>query len=319
MSKKNRDNLFGWLDFGTGIAGVAANVLSTILTNKKNQEIAREQNALQVRESEKAYERGKPINQVAQMQAAGMSKAGALNAINGGATYQPAPMTSAQAQAPQIDLSTAFDGLMQIGENAKQRKLQEDLQEQQIKAAKQAQEAQFEENEKQRKHDALMKDVDTANQTQHDYLEYEKHKEQLEFDKQVYKDAAPLRRKQLEELDARIKGLNATTNNTKVQTALLDLQYELDAENLDVKKIRNLAVDLADISNAQLSSLRDSLSYNAITSMDEKELNLYLQYKARLELVAFLSSAIKEEQWTKPNQENKLKLLRFLEYFLVKR
>ena len=174
--------LFGWLDFGGTIAGVGANILSTILTNKKNQEIAREQNALQVRESEKAYERGKPINQVAQMQAAGMSKAGALNAINGGATYQPAPMTSAQAQAPQIDLSTAFDGLMQIGENAKQRKLQEDLQEQQIKAAKQAQDAQFEENEKQRKHDALMKDVDTANQTQHDYLEYQKHLDRLNLD-----------------------------------------------------------------------------------------------------------------------------------------
>lgn len=187
MKRKDRKNLFGWLDFGTGIAGVAANILSTILTNKKNQEIAREQNALQVRESEKAYERGKPINQVAQMQAAGMSKAGALNAINGGATYQPAPMTSAQAQAPQVDLTTAFDGLMQIGENAKQRKMQEDLQEQQIKAAEQAQKVQIESDEK--KHAAALQtqkeiaqlQADTTNRNADNRLAFDK--EQFEYNK----------------------------------------------------------------------------------------------------------------------------------------
>lgn len=175
--------LFGWLDFGGTIAGVGANVLSTILTNKKNQEIAREQNSVQIRESEKAYERGKPINQVAQMQAAGMSKAGALNAINGGATYQPAPMTSAQAQAPQIDLSTAFDGLMQIGENAKQRKLQEDSLNKQIAAAESAQKAQFEENAKQREHDLEMQAREHANTNRNADNRLEFDKEQFEFNK----------------------------------------------------------------------------------------------------------------------------------------
>lgn len=176
------NKLFGWLDFGGTIAGVGANVLSTILTNRKNEQLAKMQNEFQKQENELAYQRAKPTNQVSQMMQAGMSKAGALNAINGGATYQPAPITSATAQAPQIDLSTAFDGLVQIGENAKQRKLQEDLQAQQIAAAERAQKAQFEENEKQREHDALMKDVDIANQTQHDYLEYQKHLDRLNLD-----------------------------------------------------------------------------------------------------------------------------------------
>ncbi len=240
--KKNRDNLFGWLDFGTGIAGVAANVLSTILTNKKNREIAREQNSLQVRESEKAYERGKPINQVAQMQAAGMSKAGALNAINGGATYQPAPMTSAQAQVPQIDLSTAFDGLMQIGENAKQRKLQEDLQAKQIKAAENAQKAQFEENAKQREHDLLVKDIDTANQTQHDYLEYEKHKDnynlalkRYNLDKDISDQLTP---RQARVLDATVRKVSADADLTRTQEN--DLAYRIaEYQSKEYKTVRD--------------------------------------------------------------------------------
>lgn len=160
MSNKK---LFGWLDFGGSIAGVAANVLSTILTNKKNEQLARQQNAFQRQENELAYQRAKPQNQVSQMMQAGMSKAGALNAINGGATYQPAPISSATAQAPQIDLTSAFDGLLQIGENAKQRKMQEDMLQKNIDAAVAAQQKQFEENERQRKHDLEMQSREHTN------------------------------------------------------------------------------------------------------------------------------------------------------------
>lgn len=181
--KPFKSNLFGWLDFGTSVAGVAANVISTILTNKKNEQLARMQNAFQKQENELAYQRAKPTNQVSQMMQAGMSKAGALNAINGGATYQPAPITSATAQAPQIDLSSAFDGLLQIGENAKQRKLQEDLLQKNIAAAEAAQKAQFEENERQRKHDLEMQSREHTNTNRNadNRLEFDKH--QFEFNK----------------------------------------------------------------------------------------------------------------------------------------
>lgn len=175
--------LFGWLDFGGSVAGVAANVLSTILTNRKNEQLARMQNAFQKQENELAYQRANPQNQVSQMMQAGMSKAGALNAINGGATYQPAPITSATAQAPQIDLSSAFDGLLQIGENAKQRKLQEDSLEKQLAAAEAAQKAQFEENERQREHDLEMQSREHTNTNRNADNRLNFDKEQFEFNK----------------------------------------------------------------------------------------------------------------------------------------
>ena len=177
------EKIFGWLDFGGSIAGIAANVLSTILTNKKNEQLVRMQNSFQKQENELAYQRAKPTNQVSQMMQAGMSKAGALNAINGGATYQPAPITSAQAQAPQIDLSSAFDGLLQIGENAKQRKLQEDLLQKNIAAAEAAQKAQFEENERQRKHDLEMQSREHTNTNRNADNRLEFDKQQFEFNK----------------------------------------------------------------------------------------------------------------------------------------
>lgn len=150
MSDKNK-KLFGWLDFGSTMFGNAANILMTLLTNKKNQQLADAERAMQIAESEKAYERGKPINQVAQLRAAGMSKAAALNTISGGSSYTPAPIASHSAESPQVDLTNAFDGLVAIGENAKQRKAAEDLQNAQIAAAKEQQQKQIESEEKKHK------------------------------------------------------------------------------------------------------------------------------------------------------------------------
>ena len=57
-----------------------------IATNQMQVELQRE-------ESEKAYRRSSAPNQVAQMMSAGMSRAGAINALNGGGSYTPAPIS----------------------------------------------------------------------------------------------------------------------------------------------------------------------------------------------------------------------------------
>lgn len=168
-------NLLG--TFGGGIA----NVIMQRRQNEENRRLVMLQNRAAAAESDKAYERSKATNQVSLMQAAGLSKAGALNVLNGGGSYQPAPVSTSQGQAPQMaDLSHAFDGMITIGENAKQRKMQEDLQEKQIKAAEDAQKAQIASDEK--KHAAQLqtqKDIaqlqaDTTNRNADNRLEYDK-------------------------------------------------------------------------------------------------------------------------------------------------
>lgn len=172
----------GWLDkilgffpdflgLGAGIFGGVNNAQLQRETNETNMAIAKMTNAAQAREHEKAYERSKATNQVNLLQQAGMSKAGALQTLNGGGSYQPAPMQSSQAQAPQLDLSAVTNGLLQIGENARQRKAADELQEKQLRAAKEQQKAQ---------------------------LDFER--EKLDFEKQKYDDAKGLRDVTLEKL-----------------------------------------------------------------------------------------------------------------------
>lgn len=76
-----------------------ANMQMTNATNLANRELVREQNAAAAAEAEKAYQRSKPTTQVANMQAAGMSLAGAINSLNGGGSYSPAPVNVSSDEA----------------------------------------------------------------------------------------------------------------------------------------------------------------------------------------------------------------------------
>lgn len=76
-----------------------ANRDMTAATNLANRELVREQNAAAAAEAEKAYQRSKPTTQVGNMQAAGMSLAGAINSLNGGGSYSPAPVNTARDEA----------------------------------------------------------------------------------------------------------------------------------------------------------------------------------------------------------------------------
>ena len=124
------------------LLGAAANLFGGVLnwfgqkdTNRTNVQMAREtnefnerlvdkQNAAAAAESEKQRAYESATSQVARLRAAGMSKAGALGAINGAGGYTPAPVnvsqaTAPQTQAPVMDLSgvaNALQGMAQLHE-----------------------------------------------------------------------------------------------------------------------------------------------------------------------------------------------------------
>ncbi|MCM1035210.1 MAG: hypothetical protein NC038_06115 [Paludibacter sp.] len=122
---------FLWIMLALGLAGVGTSVASNIVSNKTNKELqqdandtnialARESNVAQAAESEKAYNRSKATNQVNLMRAAGMSKAGALSALQGGGVYTPAPVNTAQVQAAQVSdegFQNASEILSSIGKD----------------------------------------------------------------------------------------------------------------------------------------------------------------------------------------------------------
>lgn len=126
------------------IGSILGNVINTQQVNKANQQLTeqtnaanvamvREQNRAAALEAEKAYQRSLPTNQVANMMSAGMSRAGALNAINGGGSYTPAPVNVAQNEAPQMQ-GVDFSALANVGMAISAQKSQERMQKEQIKA-----------------------------------------------------------------------------------------------------------------------------------------------------------------------------------------
>ena len=143
----NWNALSGVSDLGsliTGIAGVITNGLQAKKQRESNEQMIREtnasnleqvdrQNAAAAAESEKqrAYESAPA--QVSRLRSAGMSKAGALGAINGAGGYTPAPVNAAQAQAPTQDYQPVdFSGIT----NALQGMAQLSIQKEQLKQQK---------------------------------------------------------------------------------------------------------------------------------------------------------------------------------------
>lgn len=96
------------------IIGAVMQTEATDRTNIANQDIAEKANAAQAAENEKAYQRSKAGNQVNLMLQAGMSRAGAINALNGGGSYTPAPVNTSQMQFPTYDLSGVSNALSSL-------------------------------------------------------------------------------------------------------------------------------------------------------------------------------------------------------------
>ena len=103
-------------------------------TNQTNLEIAEKTNAANVEQANLAYLRSLPVNQVMQMQQAGMSKAAALSKLAGGGTYQApvlqsATMQGATMQPKHFDFGQIASSLERIGDipqNIEQEKLKQE-------------------------------------------------------------------------------------------------------------------------------------------------------------------------------------------------
>ena len=143
-SSQNSRNM-NWLgSLFTGASGVLGTILQNYFNtrqmreqNKANRELVEMQNQAAKEESELAYKRSLPQNQVANMMSAGMSRAGAINALSGGGSYQPAPVAASQDEAPQIDLSQAVNAIQasaQLQEQKRQFNMQHAEQKRQFDA-----------------------------------------------------------------------------------------------------------------------------------------------------------------------------------------
>ncbi len=138
--------------------------------NATNIQLMEMSNAAQAAENEKAYERSKAGNQVNLMTQAGMSRAGAINALNGGGSYTPAPVNTAQVEASRDEapqgMPLDFSGLMQafamMSSNAAQARItqaQLKQQNEQFKIEQDLKERQFNEEQLNNK---VMRDLNSA-------------------------------------------------------------------------------------------------------------------------------------------------------------
>ena len=115
--------ILGLLSVAATATGIGVNMQQTQKTNETNYKIAQETNASNVEQANLAYQHSLPINQVRNLQDAGYSRIGALQALNGAGSYTAAPIQSAQMQAPQADLASmgsALDRLNNVPANTEQ-------------------------------------------------------------------------------------------------------------------------------------------------------------------------------------------------------
>lgn len=175
----------------SALLGLFSNIVQSVFnarsvheTNKHNERLVDKQNAASALESEKAYRRSLPSQQIANMRAAGISDFAAAQSISGGGTYSPAPVNTAKAEAPQIDLSSAIESVT----NAVRMKQEERMQNKLLKH--QAQEnAANRENQKeiaQISADSSKYTADTAAKTAFERLQHDK--DDLEFRKRQYEE-----------------------------------------------------------------------------------------------------------------------------------
>lgn len=278
-------NMFGQL--ASGGLGLMASVINTRQINQANKQIAREtneanremvemQNKAAAAESEKAYQRSKASTQVSNMMQAGMSRAGAINALNGGGSYTPAPVNTSQDSAPQMQ-TTDFGALANIGQAFAQRMQQkhdEKMQAKQLKAQEEAQKAQIASNER-----IAELNANTTNRNADN---------RLNFDKKVFEE-------QLPKLRAEIKQIVQNTENLKKVgkgTELDNIRKDMENKNYPT---------LAKIANAQAWQ---SIEYTAMKLAHENANHMNQQERETLELEFY--RAVMDSGISLQNAQNEL-------------
>ena len=276
--------------FGAGITAAAnirqqelaneANLQMTRETNAANRELVELQNKAAKEEAELAYKRSSAGNQVNLLRAAGMSRAGAINTLNGGGSYTPAPVNVAQDQAGKVETAD-LSALANIGQGLaaiSERKHQEKMLNKQLAAQKEENQAQRDSNER-----IAQLQADTTNRNADN---------RLEFDKVVYGDMAEYRKQQERQLkisndyeervagikyDTAVENLNlikankylTTTQETKLYEELEDFRSAVEYRNSERETAiaENIVKQLCSATDFNYKSLE--LSY--ISSLEGKE------------------------------------------------
>ena len=283
-----------------GIVGSVANVRNAKRTNAANIQMANQANAMQVAESEKAYERSKAGNQVGLMMQAGMSRAGAINALNGGGSYTPASINTAQAQAPQVDTSV-FQSLVSNAQQAetvdKQIQAQEEMHEREIdfqreKWAAENARAQYDHNLAKldrKKRDAAAAITAMANPADYDTpAEYRKalylkasQDQRKYFSDSVFSNAIDL----YHAANANAKSVAANTSKTVSEIKILDEQYkQLQQSVREFLSPSSVSARNAEVNARKLDAdLRSVAAQNGISDEEyERSLNYVVDEKGNL-------------------------------------
>lgn len=177
----------------------AINLLMNSQNNVANRLLVERQNQLQKEENELAYKRSTAGHQVNLLTAAGMSRAGAINALNGGGSYTPSPVNTSQDQAPPPMQTADLSGLASVGQalgQLAQFKHDEKMQAKQLAASKEQQQAQLESNER-----IAQLQADTTNRNADN---------RLGFDREKWSE-------EVKEVRARVNNISENTNYTSEQ------------------------------------------------------------------------------------------------------
>lgn len=227
--------------FGSAIAAQAS-YANTKQTNEANLKIARETNAANremvemqnkaaAAESEKAYQRSKASNQVGLMMSAGMSRAGAINALNGGGSYTPAPVNTSQDSAPQMQTAD-LSALANIGQGLEaisQRKHDEKMAKMQIAAQK-------EENAANRKNAKEIAEISASASRYSADSSSATARERLQFDREVFKENLPKLRAEIVQIQQNTKVLKTVEDGNNLD----NIRKEFENKNMpEVAKLAN--------------------------------------------------------------------------------
>ena len=100
--------------------GIGVNASMNRKTNEANTAAVEKSNQANAEQSELAYQRSKPINQLNNLMAAGMSKGAALQTLSGGGSYTAPVMQSSSFQTPNLDFASLAERIGGIPSNAQQ-------------------------------------------------------------------------------------------------------------------------------------------------------------------------------------------------------
>ena len=239
-------------------------------------------NLMQKEENELAYIRSSAGNQVNLMRQAGMSRAGAINALNGGGSYTPSPVnvasigTDAQNVRAQ-DMSNLFSALESFTANTAQlaqiqeQKRQFNLQ---LAAAKEQQEAQIKSNERIAQLQAVTTNRNADNR--------------LNFDKEQFKEQIP-------KIRAEVKQIVQNTDN------LRKVGYGHNLDNIRKELENKNYPTLADLANTQAWQ---QIQHTAMKLAHEDAEHMNMQEKQTLELEFY--RAVMDSGISLQNAQNEL-------------